>query len=63
MIFHHMLSDLGPAFGKGPKRGFKKKLFLLNYFLPKEGLIRSTKIQLKNMKIGMGVPKLKILVK
>ena len=28
MSFHHILSDLVSNFGKGPKRGFKKKLFL-----------------------------------
>ena len=24
MIFHHILSELDPHFGKGPKRGLKK---------------------------------------
>ena len=28
MIFHHMLSDLGPNFGKGPQKGVSKKLCL-----------------------------------
>ena len=28
MSFYHILSDLVSDFGKGPKRGFKKKLFL-----------------------------------
>ena len=27
MSFHHILSDLVSDFGKGPKRGFKQKLF------------------------------------
>ena len=56
MIFHHMLSDLGPDFGKDPKRGFSKNFFVLTYFLPREGLIKSTKIKFKNLKFGMGVP-------
>ena len=55
MIFHHLLSDLIPNFGKGLKREFKKNLFG-TYFLPREDLIRSTKIQFKNLKFGMGVP-------
>ena len=52
MIFHYILSDLVPNFGKGPKRGFKKNL-VWTYFMPREGLIRSTKIQFINMKFGM----------
>ena len=55
MIFHDILSDLVPNFGKGPKMGFKNTFFW-TYFLPREGLIRSTKIQFINLKFGMGVP-------
>ena len=55
MIFYHILSDLVPDFGKGPKRVFENN-FLKTYFLPREGLIRSTKIQFINLKFGMGVP-------
>ena len=44
-------ADLGPHFG----RGFKQNLFW-TYFLPREGLIGWTKIQLKNLKFDMGVP-------
>ena len=49
MIFHHILSDLVPDFGKSNKKGFKKHLYK-TYFLPMEGLIGSTKIQ-----FGMGL--------
>ena len=55
MIFHHILSELDPHFGKGPKRGLKKTFFF-TFFLQREGLNGSTKIQFKNLKFGMGVP-------
>ena len=52
MIFHNMLSDMGPHFGRGPKRGVN--FFFFTYFLPRVGLIVWTKIQFKNLKFGMG---------
>ena len=36
MIFHHILSELDPHFGKGPKRGFKKN-FVATFFSAKGG--------------------------
>ena len=53
MIFHQILSDPVSDFGKGPKRGVKKNN--LDLYSAKEGLIRSTKIQFKNLKFGIGV--------
>ena len=43
IIFHHILSDLVSNFGKGPKRGLKN--YFWTYFMPREGLIGSTKIK------------------
>ena len=54
MIFHHILLDLVPNFGKGPKRGLKK--LFLDLFSAKGGPNQTTKIQFKNLKFGMGVP-------
>ena len=45
----------GPQFWKGPQKGVLKNFFW-TYFMSREGLIRSTKIQCKNLKFGMGVP-------
>ena len=56
MIFHNIISDLVPNFGKGPKR--VKQTFTKTYFLPRERLIGSTKIQLKNLKFGIWYPNL-----